>query len=59
MQRQPSGRLICPDGCLFFGNLWIPSSCLKLDITNWINKTILEIQINNFVLFMQKFYRNR
>lgn len=44
---------------LFFGNLWIPSSCLKLDITNWLNKTILEIQIKNFVLFMQKIYRNR
>ena len=44
---------------LFFGNLWIPSSCLELDITNWLNKTILEIQIKKFVLFMQKFYRNR
>ena len=47
-------------GRLLFSEIYgSPVTCLKLDITNWLNKTILEIQIKNFVLFMQKFYRNR
>lgn len=51
MQRQPSGRLICPDGCLF--------SYANNELKSVTDGTILKRQIKNFVLFMQKIYRNR
>ena len=48
MQRQPSGRLICPDGCLF--------SYANNELKSVTDETIFkETKLKNFwLLFMQK-----